>query len=194
MNKKCQLGRTFVEMLAVLSVLGAFTASIFTLIGNMTDKYKSSVILSQVREIRKAISHRYAALGDYTGLSPQILFNERLISANMLHNGKIYHAFQKEVSLAVGNKGGTGRSFKITFPGLRFQNCVDLAMIDWAVDSTAVLVGIKVNSKTFEWLGNKVDGSGKWQNTSATSLPITLPKAASACEDNNANSITWEFQ
>ena len=194
MNKGSQLGRTMIEMLAVMSVLGMFTASVYTLIGSMTDKYKSSIILTQVRDIRKAISHRYAALGVYTGLTSDILAKERLLSSNMLHNGKIYHAFRSEVTLAVANTGGTGRSFKITFPGLRFQNCVDMALIDWSTDSTAILVGIKINSNTFTWQLNKVGADGKLQPPSATSLPLTLAKAASACKEGNNNTITWEFQ
>ncbi len=194
MTKVNQSGRTLLEVLMVMSVLGAFTASIFSLIANVTDKYRSNVILSQVREIRKAINHRYAAFGVYTGLTAELLAKERLVSANMIHNNKIYHTFKKEVALAVGDTGGAGRSFKITFPGLRFQNCVDLALIDWAVDSTAVLVNIKVNDKVFNWMLSKVGPDGKLQTTSSTSLPMTLPKAASACQDSNENIITWEFQ
>ena len=103
MNKGSQLGRTMIEMLAVMSVLGMFTASVYTLIGSMTDKYKSSIILTQVRDIRKAISHRYAALGVYTGLTSDILAKERLLSSNMLHNGKIYHAQKCSLKLLNAN-------------------------------------------------------------------------------------------
>jgi len=194
MYKKSQLGRTLVEMLAVLSVLGAFTASVFTLIGNVTDKYKSSIILTQVREIRKAINSRYAALGIYTGLTTDILAKERLVSSNMIHNGKIYHAFKKEVSVAVGNTGGTGRSFFINFIGLPAQNCVDLALIDWATDNTAVLVGIRINDKTFTWQENKVDASGNFIKPADTALPLTLLKVSKACVSGENNKITWEFQ
>ena len=192
MSNKSQFGRTIVEMMMVLFVLGTFTISTMALVSKGVDKYKASVILSQVREVRKAVSSRYAALGVYTGLTAEIMTKERLLSASMVNNNKLYHIFKSEIGLSVANSGGTGRSFKITFPGIPLANCLDLALIDWATDSTAALVSIKINSKEYKWEVNKVGADGKLVTPSDTALPVTLPKAASACVPGD-NSLTWEF-
>lgn len=192
MNRNSQSGRTIVEMIMVLFLLGTFTVSTMALVSRGIDKYKSSVILSQVREVRKAVSSRYAALGVYTGLTAEIMTKERLLSANMVNDNKLYHAFKGEIGLSVGNSGGTGRSFKITFPKIPLQNCFDLALIDWATDSTAALVSIKINSKEYKWEVNKIGADGSFVAPSSTALPVTLAKAALACQEGD-NSITWEF-
>ena len=192
MKEKSQSGRTIVEMMMVLFVLGTFTASTMALVSKGMDKYKASVILSQVREVRKAVSSRYAALGVYTGLTAEIMTKERLLSASMVNNNKLYHIFKSEIGLSVANSGGTGRSFKITFPGIPLPNCLDLALIDWATDSTAALVSIKINDKEYKWEVNKVGADGKLVAPSDTALPVTLPKAASVCREGS-NSFTWEF-
>ena len=71
------------------------------------------------------------------------------------------------------------------------QNCLDLALIDWATDSTAALVSIKINTMEYEWEVNKVEG-GELVAPSDNALPITASKAVSACKEGN-NSLTWEF-
>lgn len=192
MKEKSQSGRTIVEMMMVLFVLGTFTASTMALVSKGMDKYRASLILSQVREVRKAVSSRYAALGVYTGLTSEVMIKERLLSANMVTENKLYHAFKSEIGLSVADSGGTGRSFKITFPGIPLPNCLDLALIDWATDSTAALVSIKINDKEYKWEVNKVGADGKLVAPSDTALPVTLPKAASVCREGS-NTLTWEF-
>jgi len=192
MNNRSQIGRTIVEMIMVLFVLGSFTASTMALVSKGMDKYKASVILSQVREVRKAVSSRYSALGVYTGLTASVMIKERLLSANMVTENKLYHIFKGEIGLSVANSGGTGRSFKITFPGIPLTSCLDLALIDWATDSNAALVSIKINSKEYKWEVNKIGADGNFVAPSDTALPVTLSKAASACQEGS-NSLTWEF-
>ena len=142
MNNKSQSGRTMVEVLAVLSILGVLFTSVMMTVNSMYDKFKSSNIVAQIRDLRKGINNRYAALGIYTGLSSKILIDERLAPAQMAHGQKLLHSYQGEVKLAVGNTGGTGRSYKITFPSLPYKNCVELATINWEVEATATLVSI----------------------------------------------------
>lgn len=112
----------------------------------------------------------------------------------MAHGQKLLHSYQGEVKLAVGNTGGTGRSYKITFPNLPYKNCVELATINWEVEATATLVSISINKTTFTWQVNKTSASGVTQAASPTALPVTMGKASTACKTGNKNEITWEFQ
>ena len=194
MNNKSQSGRTMVEVLAVLSILGVLFTSVMMTVNSMYDKFKSSNSVTQIRDLRKGINNRYAALGIYTGLSSKILIDERLAPAQMAHGQKLLHSYQGEVKLAVGNTGGTGRSYKITFPNLPYKNCVELATINWEVEATATLVSISINKTTFTWQVNKTSASGVTQAASPTALPVTMGKASTACKTGNKNEITWEFQ
>ena len=194
MNNKSQSGRTMVEVLAVLSILGVLFTSVMMTVNSMYDKFKSSNIVTQIRDLRKGINNRYAALGIYTGLSSKILIDERLAPAQMAHGQKLLHSYQGEVKLAVGNTGGTGRSYKITFPNLPYKNCVEPATINWEVEATATLVSISINKTTFTWQVNKTSASGVTQAASPTALPVTMGKASTACKTGNKNEITWEFQ
>ena len=171
MNNKSQSGRTMVEVLAVLSILGVLFTSVMMIVNSIYDKFKSSNIVTQIRDLRKGINNRYAALGIYTGLSSKILIDERLVPAQMVHGQKLLHSYQGEVNFAVGNTGGTGRSYKISFPSLPYKNCVELATINWEVEASATLVSIDINKTTFTWQINKTSADGVTQAASPTALP-----------------------
>ena len=194
MNNKSQSGHTMIEVLSVLSILGILFVSVMMIVNSMYDKFKSNNIITQIRDLRKGISNRYMALGIYTGLSPKILISERLVPAQMVHGQKLLHSYLGEVNLAVGNTGGSGRSYKITFPKLPYKNCVELATINWEVEATAMLVSISINKTTFTWQVNKASDSGVTQDASTTALPVTMGGASTACKTGNENEITWEFQ
>ena len=53
-----QSGRTMIEVLAVLSLIGILVSSILGMINSMYDKFKSSEILSEIRDHRKGINGR----------------------------------------------------------------------------------------------------------------------------------------
>ncbi len=189
-----QSGRTMIEMLAVLTLIGVVFSSIMMVVGSMYDKYKSSVILLQIRDLRKAINNRYSALGVYTGINAKLLIDEKLAPAQMVNGQKLIHAYQGEVTFGVGNTGGKNHSYKITFPSLPYKNCVELATINWEVDNTATLASITINKTQFSWPVNTIGSDGINSGAGATSLPITLGKASNACQSNNNNEIIWEFQ
>ena len=50
MNNKSQSGRTMVEVLAVLSILGVLFTSVMMTVNSMYDKFKSSNIVTQIRD------------------------------------------------------------------------------------------------------------------------------------------------
>lgn len=189
-----QLGRTMIEMLAVLSILGVLITSITTVVYSMYDKYKSSTIISQIRDLRKAINSRYSALGVYTGLTSKILIDERLAPPQMVQGQKLLHPYQGEVTLAVGNVGGRNRSYKISFPALPYKNCVELATLNWELEATATLSNITINKSSFGWPINTVGSDGVNSGVTATTLPITFSKASTACKSGDTNEIIWEFQ
>ena len=70
--KKCsEQGRTMIEVIGVLAILTAVSVAINKFINNMHDKFKISRITQQSTDLRKNISNRYVANGDYTVIKAQ---------------------------------------------------------------------------------------------------------------------------
>lgn len=193
MNKTSQFGRSMIEILAVLSIMGILSASIISAVSSLMNQYRHSVIGTQLRDLRKNINNRYAADGRYTGLTAKILIDERLVPHSMLNGQLIRNAFGGSVTVAPADTGGANRSYTITFNRLPRRTCVEMATLDWKVDSSATLVSITVNNTKFSWPYNKLGSGGVGHETLANPLPITGARAMQSCSTELDNIITWEF-
>ncbi len=59
MTRNNEFGRSMIEILGVLAIIGMVTMSISKLIGSMHDRYKVSQVTQQITDLRKNISNRY---------------------------------------------------------------------------------------------------------------------------------------
>lgn len=180
--KKCsEFGRTMIEVIGVLAILTAVSAAINKFINSMHDKYKISRITQQITDLRKNVSNRYVANGDYSVIKLQDIVNGNVAPSDMIDNGKVIHAYNSEVSFS-GNKD----TYQITFPNLPKHVCMELAIMNWTFGGNSELYKLKINNVDFNWplLAN----GGK-------ELPVTITDASAACSaEEYKNSITWTFR
>ncbi len=189
--KKCsEQGRTMIEVIGVLAILTAVSVAINKFINNMHDKFKISRITQQITDLRKNISNRYVANGDYTVIKAQDMIEGKVIPSDMVDNGKVIHAYNAEVSF-----NGARDTYQVTFPKLPHHVCVELAVMNWNFGGSSDLYRLKINETEFNWpiLAN----GGK-------ELPVSISDAEVACvlppkEDEsyteyNDNTITWTFR
>jgi hypothetical protein len=91
----------------------------------------------------------------------------------------VSNAFNGAVTIeaSTGNK----QQFEVTFAGLGKEACVALMTADWGSGSGSGLVSV----------GDATNPQG---TTAAGSLPVTLTKAATACNTaGDANSVKWVY-
>lgn len=179
-HRKTQSGYTMIESIAFLGIVIMLGVSVLTLISRMIDKYKISRIGQQVIELQKAVDLRYAASASYANVSVANLLKEKLAPSDMIANKKLYHSFAGPVNV---NSGAFGYTYLITFSKLPKQPCVELAMQEWSDKYTAHLLSIKLNAAKFSWTG-----------TTNRRLPIDITIAETMCNDNDDNTIVWQFQ
>ena len=55
MLKSSQAGRSMIEMLGVLGIISVIATSIITVVSKVFDKYKQSIITTQIRDLQKNI-------------------------------------------------------------------------------------------------------------------------------------------
>lgn len=198
MKKSNEFGRTMIEVIAVLGIIGTLMASIASMVMGMFAHYKNSILPGQVRDLRKNISNRYSALGLYNGLNAEILIKERLAPYGMIHDKKLLNAFGGEVTVAPSNYNCTNCSYTITFKMLPRKACVEVATLNWQVDNTSTLISININSTAegdkFVWPINKIGSGGIVAGSTTKALPVSNKDAFEKCNTDNNNFIIWEFQ
>lgn len=190
MDKKAQKGYTMIEVVAVLSILIMVMSGMAKTVTSMFSKYKNNDILMQIRDLRKVISDRYAAIGDYTGLTPKLLIDEKIAPRNMIIGNNLYNSFTGLVTVGAGKAVGNNKSFIMTFNNIPDQSCREAATINWRVDDTSTLISLKINEKTYSWPINKIVAGAQGAND----LPLTMPMATAACNKGEKNILVWEFQ
>lgn len=192
MTRNNEFGRSMIEILGVLAIIGMVTMSISKLIGSMHDRYKVSRVTQQITDLRKNISNRYVAYGDYSVIDVPEMISGKVISGDMVEGENVWHAYNGAVEFS-----GDKDTYQITFRDLPHRVCLELALMNWQFNGDSDLLRIKINDTEFNW--PVMAGAGSKE------MPVSIGDATAACvilppEDTpgaiieDDNDITWTFR
>ena len=183
--KNEQSGRSMVEMLGVLAIIGVLSVGGIAGYSKAMAKFKLSKAMDQVSTVVTNIRTLYSGQPNYTGLDTSVAIKMGAIPTEML-NGQspttasvAYNAFNGLVTVVSGNSfsGDTNRTFTVTFEGLGKEACVALASADWGFGSGTGLVHI--GSKT---------------TTHGGTATLSMAEAARLCNQvGDTNSVRWVY-
>ena len=175
-----QSGRSMVEMLGVLAIIGVLSIGGISGYSKAMAKFRINKTLDQISMLVMNIRSLFASSLDYTGLDNTLAVTMGIIPGEMqgASSGSIINAFQGNVTIEAGDQGGTNRSFKITYEGLSQEACISIATADWGSQSGSGLYSMKVGSGTYLADQNQ--------------LPISISTASGDC-GTDLSSITWEY-
>ncbi len=183
--KNEQSGRSMVEMLGVLAIIGVLSVGGIAGYSKAMAKFKLTKAMDQVSTTVTNIRTLYSGQPNYDGLNTTVAIQMGAIGAEML-NGVApasatvaYNAFNGAVTIA---NADSGRTFTVKFDGLGKEACVALATADWGSGSGSGLVSVTTGP-------TKKEGT-----TAGATLPLKLADAAAGCSDNaDKNSVEWKY-
>lgn len=204
--KNEQSGRSMVEMLGVLAIIGVLSVGGISGYSKAMAKFKLTKAQDQLTMMIMNIRTAYATSPGYPGLNNSLAADYKLVSQEMVVSqggSSLISAFggSVEVSAVKGADGTTNGAFYILFKGLGKDACTSLASSDWGTDG---LLGIRATSgetvlsattaaadvvKTASETAAAKDTKMQLPNT----LPMSLTKARAACASNNQNQIMWIY-
>ena len=189
-NKKAQSGRSMVEMLGVLAIIGVLSVGGIAGYSKAMAKFKTSKALDQVSTTVANVRTLYASQPNYEGLTTAIAIQMGAIGAEMLSGQSAtsatvaYNAFNGAVTVTattVSSRANAG--FELVFEGLSKEACVQMASSDWGSGSGSGLVSVQAGSS------NTNSGT-----TAAGDLPLQLSKAAAGCNaEGDTNEVHWVY-
>ncbi len=176
---KEQTGRSMVEMLGVLAIIGVLSVGGITGYSKAMAKFKLNRALDQLSILIINIRSAFTGSQSFTGLSNQTAISMTVVPSDMLpdglgnSNGVIAHALAGTVN--IGNTNG-GLHFTIRFDGLSSEACTSLASSNFTDES---LESMQINDATAH---QQVD------------LPLSAIEAVAECnKPNQTNEILWEY-
>ena len=189
MYKSEQTGRSMVEMLGVLAIIGVLSVGGIAGYSKAMTKFKINKSMDQISMLVANIRTLFSGQRSYSGLSNTNAVKFGIIPSEMDGGGGlITNAFSGGVSIAatnvtVGGGTTTNGGFTIKYSGLGKEACVTMATSDWGSGSSSGLVSMSVSA---------TDAAGT--TYSGTDLPVTLINAADKCNcDTPVCSITWTY-
>ena len=164
-KKYTQSGRSMIEMLGVLAIVGVLSAGGIAGYSMAMQSYKGTQLIERVNLIATRMRQVYKNSYDGSGALNTVLINSGKLTANDLKN-----PFGGD--FAVGSDNAV--SFYIIAYNLPADTCVDLLQTDWG--SSGMVVRITVGGNEFQ--------------VSDGTYPPSLSSSISACKDGD-NYVAW---
>lgn len=187
-SKNEQSGRSMVEILGVLAIIGVLSVGGIAGYSKAMAKHKLTKTQDQLQLLTINIRSAFAGSASFEDLDNIAAVKLNIVPAEMLPNGignttdmtkegGIVNAFSGGVIIKA--KDGNKQHFTIKFTKLGGVTCTSLASSDWGTEG---LVKMTVSNGAHE------------VETSQENLPLSATKAVGYCNGtNDQNSITWEY-
>ena len=205
--KTVQCGRSMIEMLGVLAIVGVLSVGGIAGYSKAMEKFKINKTIDQVSHLVANIRTLYSQQTTYEGLDENTAIEMGVIPAGLTSGtNDIINPFNGQVRIM---NTDSGDSFMVNFTNLPKEACVTLATNDWGSESSSGLIAIGVGYNSFtgpqySYSGN-CDNYDKYDTTVKTiacpgdknnPTPINVATAANACSQcgEYGCSISWVFK
>ena len=152
--KNNESGRSMVEMLGVLAIIGVLSAGGLAGYSKAMEKHKTNKLKEQIQMIATNIitsfqgQRDYSALGTTKAGGTAVAISLNAIPAEMVQNGAAINPFKGNVYVyAVDYADTTNGGFKVDVEGLPQQVAVELGM-DGSNQGNQTLMNIELSSNT----------------------------------------------
>lgn len=203
LKKNEQTGRSMVEMLGVLAIIGVLSVGGIAGYSKAMTKFKITKTFDQVSMMVANIRTLYSGQRNYSGLATSLALNMGVAPAEMEGPaaGTLVNAFQGTVTLGTGTYNTQANAvFYVSYGNMGKEACVQIITADWGSGASSGFIGLTVDSGSVG-LGAasvpavnanvKAAGAATYGNLN---LPVTPADAATSCQCNNDQCvITWYY-
>ena len=215
MIKTNESGRSMIEMLGVLAIIGVLSVGGIAGYSKAMNKFKTNKVADNVSMLVANIKTMYAQQNSYEDLSNVNAVSMGLVPDELVVDaaaGTLSNAYNGAVTISEAKSLSTGSdklAFTIQFDGLSREACMTLATNDWGSSYSSGLIAIKVSgtaiaNDTGMYMGcpgskaNNVACPGigtAATGDTALSVPMDVAAAATACSCKTGNkcSIMWKY-
>ena len=214
MNKMCrtnaQSGRSMIEMLGVLAIIGVLSVGGIAGYSKAMTKYRINKTIDQFTQISQNVRMLYGKQRqkNYRNLNGRILYKANLAPKEMFGSGySMTNAWGLPIDIGpLGKDGYDGdTAFGIMTQIPSEEACIELATQDWGDNTTTglILIGVTSNAGAQAGLGYSVNCSGESGTNyaiacpggSKVSVPMPVDIAVDACSnaDRSRATFVWKF-
>ena len=197
-NLNNQSGRSMIEMLGVLAIIGVLSVGGIAGYSKAMLKFRTNKTIDQFTMIVTNIRTLYAQQRDYDGLDNSTAISMGIIPDEMITKcateggcgtvaqgsatGALVNPFNGSVEIGTGNStgatDGTGRSFHIRINGLPREACLNMAVNDWGSNYSSGLIAMTTGTNNDAPID--ADGSASTMGTAGCTDAVDAAKICAA--------------
>ena len=183
-----QSGRSMVEMLGVLAIIGVLSVGGIAGYSKAMAKYRTNKTIDQVSMLITNIRTLYANQNNYAGLDSAqgVLETFELVSQDMIDPDTANTYINPFGGTITVEASDDNNEFTVTYGNIDKQACISIVTADWGASASGGLMELKIGQKAHTWGG--ASGAG---------FPIDLTTAAAECEpaaDATGVEIAWTYR
>ncbi|MBQ8671008.1 MAG: hypothetical protein IJ525_00625 [Alphaproteobacteria bacterium] len=186
-----QSGRSMIEMLGVLAIIGVLSVGGIAGYSKAMQKYRINKTIEQITLIAGNVRAFFAPQRNYDDLSTNVIKKAKLVPDEMWDGGSDTNpvnafggnfVFSAENLTSASNISG---SFVIMIDSIPQEACIEIATMDWRADSGNSVVNISVNGTMDETLAQYTDNcTDSAHNVCAKNMPMDIATASNACSSD----------
>ena len=201
---KNQNGRSMIEMLGVLAIIGVLSVGGIAGYSKAMTKYRINKAIEQITLIAGNVKTFFAPQKSYTGLTKAVIKKAKLVPDEMLELNadgtikQINNAFGGTVSME-----SIKNNFVINFDNISTEECIELVTQDWS-SSSVFTVGVFNGFEgglNFLASTNRIDLNYQCSKGEVNTeygyiicdTTIQIDTATTYCGASNANSVSFAF-
>ncbi|MBR1915306.1 MAG: hypothetical protein IJ830_02550 [Alphaproteobacteria bacterium] len=200
--KNNQSGRSMVEMLGVLAIIGVLSAGGLAGYSKAMFKHKLNNTMDQITMLVTNIRTMYGTQGNYAGLTKAVAVDLGIVPAVMTDDTRsgskgavtLTNPFKGDVDINETNVNGDHTGFYVEYSGLPNEACIALATADFGSGAGSGFIGTNIDSQTTAsgTYGTSTEGNAyAMGDKDDVKGAISLCNATGNVADNHT--ITWTF-
>ena len=195
--KKLESGRSMIEMLGVLAIIGVLSVGGIAGYSKAMNKFKTNKVADNVSMLVANTKTLYAQQNTYTGLNNEnavsmgIVPDELVVKDDQGKYKSLVNAFNGPVSITVSNSTAPDdeKAFIIEFDNLSKEACITLATNDWGSGYSSGLIALQVNNVAR--VKDTSEGAGENDTVSTNTLSgVYIGNDGVKCTATNCTTVT----
>lgn len=210
-------GRSMVEMLGVLAIIGVLSVGGIAGYSKAMNKYKINKTTDQVSMLVANIRTMFTSQGNYDGLEASTAVSYGLVPNDMIKKtdagafSSLTNAFAGEVTIVTDKaraSGADAEAFVIEYSGMTEEACVAMLTGDWGSDQGSGLISVAGGKFAKDGAADEAktiytdDQDAAVATTDKVigapggdvNVPVTVAQAVAACTGGNSgNAVAWKY-
>ena len=204
-NLNTQSGRSMIEMLGVLAIVGVLSVGGIAGYSKAMTKFKINKTADQISQIVTNIRTLYAQQTTYQGLNTANAIKMGVTPDELGTGTTLTHAFAGNMQIRTSNRlsSSSDDAFEISIYDIPKEACVSLSTVDWGSTSSSGLIAILTTFSAALSISEGIDNCTSSSAPTSISIvtrcskdgPLPVSYTAYACECSGANNcgITWKY-